>query len=361
MNLNHRFFDEWPWLLRVNFVFSMFFLTTAILLVSFILYLRINKNRKSKRKAELENALLDFINQYLFDEDFDKSVEVIKFKSAYIKTKFDLKITIKQILIFDENLKGESSALIKELFLDLGLFDFVLNDLKTGNWHQKARALFVFSQLSIAIPNHFIEPLLNASRDELRQQALLYSLKLADNNPLYFLGKIKKPLTMWQQIYIENGLKYSYQGTMPDFSVWLDHGLDSVVIFCIKMIAEYNQFENIPLLMPFLKNPNEEVRLETIKSLCKMEHGELLTHITTSFSEETQLIKKEMLETIQSIGSYQNLEALIPAMSKEKWNIKIEFHKASCHFKPELKYTVFSKKVGGIEEAPTTPTIAHGF
>tara|TARA_B100000949_G_scaffold217365_1_gene214952 strand:- start:320 stop:703 length:384 start_codon:yes stop_codon:yes gene_type:complete len=127
------------------------------------------------------------------------------------------------------------------------------------------------------------------------------------------------------------------------------------------MIAEYNQFENIEALMPFLVHQKEEIRLETIISLGKMEHGELLPHITATFSEETPLIKKEMLNAIQNMGSYEDLESLNGAMAKEKWNIKIEFHKAACHFKPDLKFTVFSKKLGGHDETPNTPTIAHGF
>ncbi|MEH6405739.1 MAG: hypothetical protein V7767_00515 [Leeuwenhoekiella sp.] len=356
MNFYHNFFEQAPWILRLNFILSLCFLFITLAMVGFMLYLRLHKNVRARRKKFLDTILIEFVNSYLFDEDFDKKAQTEKINQKHLKTDFDRKMAIKQILMFNENLKGESTLAIKELFINLNLYQLVLRDLKNRNWHKKARALFVFSQLSVEVPTKIVEPLLNDKKGEVRQQALLYFLKLSVNNPLGFLDKIKRPLTRWQQIYIENGLKYAENIVVPDFSKWLNHNLDSVVSFCIRMIAEFNQFENIDKLMPFIAHEKEEVKLEAINSLCRMEDISLIPILISRFDKESIAVKSEILKVIKSIGSYEDLKILSNSMNKEKWNIKIEYHRVACHFKPELKHKIFSKKVG-LDKSSFTPPL----
>tara|TARA_R100000501_G_C2595954_1_gene94487 strand:- start:355 stop:849 length:495 start_codon:yes stop_codon:yes gene_type:complete len=122
--------EDWSLILKINLILSLIFSCIALFFVSLVLYLRILKNIKESHRKHLEARFIDFVNAFLFDETINKSKALGDFKYSYIKSSYDHKILIKQFLIFDENLKGESSLLIKEIFYGLGLYKFLLEDLQ---------------------------------------------------------------------------------------------------------------------------------------------------------------------------------------------------------------------------------------
>ncbi|NKI26411.1 HEAT repeat domain-containing protein [Arenibacter sp. 6A1] len=329
---------ELPPILEINLVLTIVFFVFTLLLISLILYLRVHKNIANRRKEKLDLLLIDFINNYLFNEEFNKVKEMAVFKKRQLKTSLDKRVAISQILVFAENLKGESSAVIQEIFLGLGLYHFLISDLKKNAWFKKAKALFVFYQLNIKIPMSLVEPSINSSRNELRQQAFLYLLHSSTENPLGFLDKINTPLTLWEQIYIKNALK-SYKGNTPDFSRWIDHKFPSVAIFCMKMIADYDQFEHIPLLLKLLNHENPEIRQQAILSLRDMEISEtlevLLEVLIDNFPNENIVLKQEILKTIGKIGLEKHLQAVAPFINKEDGILKVELQRLDRYFNPK--------------------------
>ncbi|HEA31381.1 MAG TPA: HEAT repeat domain-containing protein [Leeuwenhoekiella sp.] len=335
MSILPQAFEDWTIILKINFILSVLFVTLALLLLGTVLYMRILKNRSEERKKTLEILLIDFVNNFLFDEEFDKSKNSVNFKNKHLKTPYDSKIAITQILLFNENLKGESSSLIKELFFGLGLYTFLLKDLKGNAWHKKARALFVFNKLSVEVPEPLVVSQLNSKREEARHQAILYFINSSENDPLSFLDKIDTPLTLWQQIGMENAMK-AYSGEIPNFSKWLNHKQQSVVIFCIKMIVDHNQFENILSVQKLVNHPNARVRRQAIVSLRKMEIGEVLPVLIKNFPNEGPKIKQEILKNISKLGSEEELKMIAPHIHTKDRVLKIEYLKIARYFNPKL-------------------------
>ncbi len=328
-------FKDWPFILEINFVLGISFLMIAFMLLCVVFYLRIHKNMRNKRKEKLEALLLEFINNYLFNDEFDKPKGIMEFGARHLKSGYDRKIALKQLLIFDENLKGESSALIKELFFGLGLYNFLISDLTKNAWYNKARALFVFCHMDVKIPEELVEPLINSKRNEVRQQAILYLLHRSTDNPFDFLDKVDRGLTLWQQIYMEDSLK-NYPGEIPDFSKWLDHKIPSVVIFCLKMIVDYNQFENTPVMLKLLDHQDSGVRQQAIISLRKMEVYEMLPILINNFPHESIALKQEILKTIREIGSEKELKLVAPSINSKDRILKIDYLKIARHFNPKI-------------------------
>ncbi|WP_178338829.1 HEAT repeat domain-containing protein [Arenibacter nanhaiticus] len=329
---------ELPPILEINLVLTIIFFVFTLLLISLILYLRVHKNIANRRREELDLLLIDFINNYLFNEEFDNSKEIKAFKKKHLKTNFDKRVAVSQILVFAENLKGETSSVIQEVFLGLGLYDFLISDLKKKAWFKKAKALFVFYQLNIKIPMSLVEPAINSNRNELRQQAFLYLLHNSTENPLGFLGKLITPLTLWEQIYIENALK-GYPGETPDFSRWIYHEFSSVAIFCMKMMADYNQFEHIPILLKFLNHEKPEIRQQAILSLRQMEISEILQILIENFPKENTLLKQEILKTIGKMGLEKHLQAIAPYINKENGILTVEHQRLARYFNPKTSIT----------------------
>ena len=328
-------FTDWAWILKINVLIISFFLFLTLCLITLILGLRLFKNFRNKKKQKQENLLIDFLNSYLFDEDFEKEEQIKHFKKNHLNTELEIKVTIEEILQFHKNLKGESAIALEELFLLFQLDVFILKDLDKNNWFDTAKAIYALSELTIDVSVDKIAPYLNASRDEVRQQSQLYFLKTAKTNPLQFLDVTKRPLTTWQQIYIENALKNFYEGPTPDFAQWINHELISVVEFSIRLIARYNQFENIPKLVPFLKHNKESIKIETIRSLRKLGYEELLDLLIPNFEKENLLIQKEILSTIEQLGDFNDLQKIRPLIAADEWELKIKYMNIERFFLPE--------------------------
>lgn len=334
---------EMPWIMKSNIFLISLFTGLAIFFFIAIIWIRLYKNVRNDKKKKQEILLIDFLNSILFDEDFDKELETEKFKKEYLNSSLEIKVTIKEIIHFHENLKGESAKDLENLFKNLGLVDFILKDLNKESWHTTARAINALSEMCITVPEHKIEAYLNEPRNEVRQQSQIYFLKMAKENPLDFLYKTVRPLTTWQQIYIENALKNFYKGTPPDFSQWLDHELLSVLEFSIRMIGRYNQFQHIEKLLPFIKHENEIIKKETIKCLISLEYLELLELIIPIFSESSRVIKLEILNAVKQLGSHEDLVRIGDQIEKTDWESRIKYLNIEQGFQPATKERIYSQ------------------
>lgn len=337
------FWSELLWIMKFNLYVSAFFISFALSFFIAIIFIRIHKNLRSEKKKKQQILLIDFLNSYLFDEEFDKELEIKKFKEEHLNSPLETKVTIKEILQFHENLKGESARELETLFSKLGLVEYLLMDLKKDSWHTTARAINALSQLTIIVPNHNIEIYLNDPQNEVRQQSQLYLLKLSKENPLQFLNKTVRPLTTWQQIFIENALKNFYKGTPPDFSQWLSHDLLSVVEFSIRMIARYNQFEHIEKLIPFLKHEDDAIKWETINSLINLEYEGLLDLVIPEFLNNKTRIKLEILEAVKQLGSYEDLKKIELQIETTDWELRIKYLNIEQGFLPNKKEHIYSQ------------------
>lgn len=324
------YLNDWDWIVKLNILISFVLLLFSLMLILFILYLRTFKNVRNIKKAEQYNRLTDFINNYLFDPDFDEN-EVESFKNNFLRTRLQKKITTKEILIYNQNFKGEANAAVKKLFFSLDLDNIVFKDLKSFKWHRRTRGLYTVSNMGIKIQESLAVKLLNDKRSEVRLQALLYFIKLSQKYPLNFLYRLEEPLKTWQQVYLEDALK-KYEEQIPDFSKWLTHKQPSVVAFCIKQIAAFNQYENIEQVVPFLESPEESLKREAIRCMCKMGYEDAIDTLLANFITESTEIKKEILKLIAQIGTFNQLQTLSYLLTGKDEEMKIEYLKAEEHF-----------------------------
>lgn len=321
-------------ILQINLVFMLLFILVTIFFVTSILYLRYQKIIKEKRTRKLNDSLSEFINIYLFDDSL-KPTDIKDFQTKMLKTSLDQKIAIKALLIFEENFKGDTNSMIRELFFAWELDVLTERDLKSGIWYKVARAIYVSSEIGLTDFEKLIETYLNSEREEVRQQAILYFITISKENPLNFLDKIQTPITLWEQIYIEECLKTKYSGPVPDFSNWLQHPMVSVRQFTMKMISEYNQFQHIEALVPFLYSKNKVLRNTAIENLAQMEYYDLLAYSKKTFDSQPPKTKKIILKVLKRIGStedFLDFENRIPA---EDWmNLQV-FNKLKAEYTQE--------------------------
>ncbi|MDT0642823.1 hypothetical protein RM553_08270 [Zunongwangia sp. F363] len=302
-------------ILKINLIFTMVFFLITLFFISSILFLRYQKILKEKKLKKLNEALSNFINIYLFDESLSPN-DIKTFQSQNLKSAFEQKIAIKTLLVFEENFKGSTNTMICDLFFMWELDKLTERDLKSGIWYKIARAIYVSSELRLIDFKELVQSHLNSEREEVRQQAIFYLITISEEKPLEFLDLIKTPITLWEQIYIEECLKTKYSGPIPDFSIWLHHTLTSVQLFSMKMISEYNQYENIDKMVPFLLSEKEELKNAAIEYLAQLEYSELLDYCKETFNSQTPNTKKVIIKILQRIGNtddFLKFENRIPA------------------------------------------------
>lgn len=306
---------------------ALFILLVASIVLSLVI-IRKFKNRREALKLEYQDKTDTFLSNYLFDSQFDFDTEVEYFKNVHLVSNLQKKMAVRQILEFNENLKGESSDLIKKIFHDLQLDKYILESLKNGKWHHKSRAIFVLSQLQVKKPA-IVTNYLNDKHDSVRSQAIYYFIKTAEENPLSFFADLNTELTLWELIQIEDGIKHIYKGEIPDFSKWLDHKLITVLVFSIRMIQQFNQFEHAQKLLSFLDHPDPSVRRETVRTLRMFNYEELLDKVVPRFPSEEKTVKNEIVKTVQMLGDFKMLQALKSSyMDNSEWQTKLALLRA---------------------------------
>lgn len=307
------------------------FLLITISFVFSILYLRFQKIVKEKKVKKLKDRLGDFINIYLFDES--QNIEEIKrFQKQVLKTDFDKKVAIKVLLVYEENFKGATNSMIRDLFFLWGLDHVTEKDLRSGVWYKIARAIYISSELNLEEFHPLIEKYLDSERDEVRQQVILYLINLAEIYPLEFLDKIKTPLTLWEQIYIEECLKTKYSGPTPDFSRWLYSELKSVQMFSMKMISEYNQYENIDKLAAFLESKDLDLKNAAIKNLAQMGYPDLMEYCENTFDNQSPSTKKIMIKVLKRLGDLEDVLRFEDRIPSDDWMNQQVFSKLKLNY-----------------------------
>ena len=276
-----------------------------------ILLMRFRNIKEQQKVIKERERISNFLMGYLF-EDSENEEAKQHFKP---QTHLQLRTSVQVILEFSENFKGESLDLLKKLFYEWNLQQYVQYKLKSSLWYDVAQAIHISSELRIKEMRYYVEKHTNSSRKEIRQQAIFYLISMSKNNPLAFLSKVNQPLSLFEQIYIKDCLDNQYLGEMPQFGQFLDHSLISVRVFALKMIAEYNQFDAMEKVIPYLENEEEELRIEAICCLFKMDYPGLTDVIEKTLTSESVLVRSEILQNLQKkyrLNEFENLLDLIP-------------------------------------------------
>ena len=121
---------DWPWPLKVTAFFVCLFFLLVIVTVSALIILRRYKNARDRKKKLFQDNIDTFLNNALFDETFDLKKEAKTFRFQFLIFKLQKKIAVRQILVYNENLKGESSITLKHIFRALELDIFILDSFR---------------------------------------------------------------------------------------------------------------------------------------------------------------------------------------------------------------------------------------
>ncbi|MBW2960504.1 HEAT repeat domain-containing protein [Mesonia aestuariivivens] len=298
-------FNGLPFFVKFNITAGLLFFFMIVFLVFFIVSLRYRKLLIVVKRKSFEKELANMINEYLFLDEYSE-----KQRSTFItylkKDQLAREVALEQFLIFTENFTGEYIERLKFFFEEVGLANYLFNVLAKGKWVDQVKAIHILSELKIK-NDELMVPFLKHKRQKIKEQAILYFIKTANDKPLEFLEELTQELTLWEQIHIEHSLRYSYIGEVPNFATYINHKLTSVSIFNIRMIRLFNQYESIEQLMPKLNEGNQAIKKEVIRTLTTLNVSNALPFILQNLKDDGFLVQKEIIKAISQMGDYQML------------------------------------------------------
>jgi len=315
-----------------SFVFLniLIFSIVACFVVIFLILVSVLVNRnKMERRARIKEELTEVYQKLILDYIDDKVLMDEKEFKKICNSRFKRNILINQII--DVGLMMPNTLLehLTELYFRLGLNKETKRKLYSRKWHNKIKAMKELSSLQIPDYNDEILKSINAKNSTLRMEAQIAMVRLSDEeNPFGFLEHLDHDFSVWEQITLHELIEQA-EIPVPDFSKWLISDNHTVGMFCLRMMREYKQFENIEALNNMLYHPDDKVVRFAIEVVGDLKIDGLTKNLKDIYKHEPYLNALEIVKTMGKIGDPKTIKFIQHVVdSEEDTQLQIEGVKA---------------------------------
>ena len=307
-----------PLFIEIAVIFIYVAIIATITAYSVIMYKRWQAYVEEKRLAFISPKIEAMITeQVLLNENLEKiPVDDIEFDQAALndqafKHKWVRQAIIDILIQYRRNFRGEVGELLRKLYLDMGLMKEADEKLKNIHWEVQIKALTELTRMDISISDVTILPLTNSQKPELRAAARNAYVQLSKNEPFKFFDIATEPILPWDQLELFKIITTTKDIPIPNFSRWVSYSENkSIVSFCLKLIAHYDQQPAIPAVMGLLNNKDHYFRADAINCLGKLsaEHAE--PKMLEIYNTQPLNCQLEILKALGRIASGKHLEFL---------------------------------------------------
>ncbi len=284
-----------------------------------ILFRRWQGYVQEKRINHITPKIEDLITeQVLLNEKLGMGVPVdeIEFDPAALSDKIYKKKWVRQVLIdvllqYRKNFRGDVGELLRKLYIDMVLTKDSFDKMKTLNWERKIKAVMELTQMDIPISDVTILPLTNSQNPSLRAAARNAYIQLSKNEPFKFFDIATEPLLPWDQLDMFRIITTTKDIAIPNFSRWVSYSTNkSVVSFCLKLIAHYDQKSAIPAVMDLLNNKDHYFRADAIACLGKLSAEIAEVRLVKIYDHQPLICQVEILKAVGQIASGKHIDFL---------------------------------------------------
>ena len=308
-----------PLFIQVAFSLIIVAILATIIAYGSILYKRYQAYVHEKRLNFITPKLEDLITeQVLLNEKLSLGtpVDEIEFDPVPLSDKIYKKAWVRQVMIdvliqYRKNFRGDVGELLRKLYIDMELTKDSFEKMKTMRWERKIKAVIELTQMNIPISDVTILPLTNSPNPLLRAVARNAYIQLSKNEPFKFFDIATEPLLPWDQLEMFRIITTTKDIMIPNFSRWISYSTNkSIVAFCLKLIAHYDQKTAIPAVMDLLNNKDHYFRAEAINCLGKLSAEIAEVRLVKIYEHQPLNCQIEILRAIGMIASGKYLEFL---------------------------------------------------
>lgn len=317
--LAYEQFSLLPLFIEIALILIFVAVMATLIAYGSILIRRYNSSVYNKRLAHLSPVIEDLITeQVLLNENLGKDIPVdeITFDQKALSNKLFRKPGVRQILIdtlirYRKNFRGEVGELLRKLYIDMNLVEDSFAKLRTFKWETKIKALVELTQMDIPISDSMLLPLTNSVNPTLRAASRNAYIQLSKNEPFKFFDVATEPILPWDQMEMFKIITTTKDINIPNFSRWVSYSNNkSIVVFCLRLIAHYDQQSAVPSVIDLLSTKDHRFRAEAIKCLGKLSAEIAEERLVTMYTSQPLNCQIEILKAIGRISSGKHLEFL---------------------------------------------------
>jgi hypothetical protein len=183
--------------------------------------------------------------------------------------------------------------------------------MKSMRWERKIKSVMELTQMDVQISDVTILPLTNSTNSSLRAAARNAYIQLSKNEPFKFFDIATEPILPWDQLELFKIITTTKDIAIPNFSRWVSYSTNkSVVSFCLKLIAHYDQQSAIPAVMELLNNKDHYFRADAINCLGKLSAEMAEEKMLRIYNTQPLNCQIEILKAIGRISSGKHLDFL---------------------------------------------------
>lgn len=303
------------------------FMSVCIVLIVALIYIQtIAKKRLFFHTERIKSNIEVWISHIILEESID-GIEIPKKFFRILNDPKARQVAIDELIKCKKNFSGAVADNIVSLYNKLGLReDSLLKMRNKRKWYLQARGiqeLYLMNQKDL-LTKIYRET--NSANEFVRSEAQIAVINLTGFNGLRFLDVITYPLTLWQQIKLLEQLKLF--GKKEDLSdrvpKWLDSKNETVVVFALRLAAEYQQFAVRDNVVECLVHPAKLVRTQAIKTLITLSDENTASMLTGYFSKEDFDNQVHMLNSLLPIATDEQKDFMIRLLDAPDNIIKVK-------------------------------------
>ncbi len=111
---------------------------------------------------------------------------------------------------------------------------------------------------------------------------------------------------------------------LPKLSLWLQSENPYVVLFALKLVEIYMQYEVHDVVIQKLSAEDESIRYHAIKALGTISGNDTAAILISYFNQETTTNKVEILRQLSSAGNSGDYSFLLSLLHNENNTVKLE-------------------------------------
>lgn len=276
----------------------------TLIMVAITYFYLARKKRIYNFQKKIKEHLEIWITKTILEEDTtDEAFYVPPKFNRLFQHKDARQIAIDEIINSKKSLSGTAAKNLIRLYDQMDFKNDSLEKLKSKDWELVAKGIQELSLMEYNKAITKIYRLTNSKEEFVRDEAQLAIIYLSGFKGLRFLNVVKYPITEWQSIKLLEMLPHSGVTDMQDLPKWLQSSNYTVVVFALKLVAKFQQFEFHDQVVACLAHENELVRYYAIKALSEIATEDTASILLAHFQKETQRNQIQILKDIVEFGS----------------------------------------------------------
>lgn len=299
-------------------------LILGAVMISVVLRERSRKNGIEARERRIKRMVEPIIQEVVFTEqDASELKDAVKKIQRAIDSplyrRSNMAILNELLLYYHRNLGGEAFIRLENLYREVGLKQMTLENLRSNDWHRKAKAINDLSSMRMGETLFEVLQYTDDPDQNIRYEAQYAAVKLGGKKAMKFLDDLETPMSEWQQIrLLDQALKFEYE-LIDSIGPWLKSKNDSVVIFALILMRHLNQYHERSELRKLLYHRNELVQEKAIETAIELAYGESLENLYEVFElTKNTRIKTRILRAMGELGGSPEVGFLRETLARNK-------------------------------------------